>query len=74
MKVSEVISMIKPLAVSDAEGDAIKRQADELRKRKQVIKVSKARQQLAKAQQAQSELQNVGALSIAGAAPTKPLQ
>ena len=61
MKVSEVISMIKPLAVSDAEGDAIKRQADELRKRKQVIKVSKARQQLAKAQQSQSELQNVGA-------------
>ena len=61
MKVSEVISMIKPLAISDAEGDAIKRQANELRKRKQVIKVSKARQQLAKAQQSQSELQNVGA-------------
>ena len=61
MKVSEVMPMIKSLTPSDAEADAIKRQADELRKRKQALKVSKARERLAKAQQTQSELNSMGA-------------
>ena len=58
VKVSEVITAIKPLAPSDAEADAIRRQADVLRKRKQALKVSQARERLARAQQAQSQLLN----------------
>jgi hypothetical protein len=58
VKVSEVMSTIKPEGSSDAEAEALKRQADDLRKRKQALKVSKARERLAKAQQAQSQLLN----------------
>jgi len=52
---------IKPVGSSDAEAEALKRQTDDLRKRKQALKVSKARERLATAQQAQSELLNKGA-------------
>lgn len=61
MKVSEVMPTIKPVGSSDAEAEALKRQTDDLRKRKQALKVSKARERLATAQQAQSELLNKGA-------------
>ena len=61
MKVSEVMPTIKPVGSSDAEVEALKRQTDDLRKRKQALKVSKARERLAQAQQAQSELMNKGA-------------
>ena len=54
MKVSEVMPTIRPVATSDAEAEALKRQADDLRKRKQALKVSKARERLAQAQRAQS--------------------
>lgn len=60
VKVSEVISTVKPVSSMDAETAALKRQADELRKRRQALKVSKARERLAQAQQAQSQLQNEG--------------
>jgi hypothetical protein len=61
VKVSEVMPAIKSLGSSDAEAEALKRQADYLRKRKQALKVSKARERLVQAQQAQSELLNKGA-------------
>ena len=61
MKVDEVIKPIAPVTVVDAEVAAVKRQTDELRKRKQALKVSKARERLAKAQQAQTALLNKGA-------------
>ncbi len=61
MKIIEVVPTIKPIAPSDAEADAVKRQADDLRKRKQALKVSKARERLAQAQKSQSELLNKGA-------------
>ena len=61
MKVDEVIKPVAPITVADAEVAAVKRQADELRKRKQALKVSKARERLAQAQQVQSELLNKGA-------------
>ena len=61
VKILEVLSMIKPVASSDAEAEALSRQSDELRKRKQSLKVSKARERLAQAQQAQSDLLNRGA-------------
>ena len=61
VKVSEVMPTIKPVGSSDAEAEALKRQTDDLRKRKQALKVSKARERLAQAQQAQSALLNKGA-------------
>ena len=63
VKVIEVLSMIKPVASTDAEAEALSRQSDELRKRKQSLKVSKARERLVQAQQAQSNLMNRGACS-----------
>ena len=63
MKVIEVLSMIQPVASTDAEAEALSRQSDELRKRKQSLKVSKARERLVQAQQAQSNLMNRGACS-----------
>ena len=61
MKVDEVIKPVAPITVADAEMAAVKRQTDELRKRKQALKVSRARERLAQAQQVQSELLNKGA-------------
>ena len=61
MKISEVMPAIKPITTGDAEAEALKRQTDDLRKRKQALKVNKARKRLAQAQQAQSELLNKGA-------------
>ena len=63
VKVIEVLSMIQPVASTDAEAEALSRQSDELRKRKQSLKVSKARERLVQAQQAQSNLMNRGACS-----------
>ena len=61
MKVDEVIKPVAPINGTHAETEALKRQTDELRKRKQALKVSKARERLAQAQQAQTALLNKGA-------------
>ena len=60
MRISEVMPTIKPISTGDAEAETLKRQTDDLRKRKQALKVSKARERRAQAQRAQSELQNKG--------------
>ena len=58
MKVVEVIKPIAPIAVTDAQSDALKRIEADVRKRKAAERVTKARERLTAAQQRQSELQN----------------
>ena len=58
MKVLEVIKPIAPVGVADAQSEALKQIEADVRKRKAMMRVTKAREHLTKAQQSQSELQN----------------
>ena len=58
MKVVEVIKPVAPVGVADAQSEALKQIEADIRKRKAVMRVTKAREHLTKAQQSQSELQN----------------
>ena len=58
MKIREVIKPVAPIGVSDAQSEALKQIEADVRKRKAMMRVAKARENLTKAQQSQSELQN----------------
>ena len=58
MKVVEVIKPVAPVGVADAQSEAVKQIEADVRKRKAMMRVTKARDNLSKAQQSQSELQN----------------
>ena len=58
MKVVEVIKPVAPVGVADAQSEALKQIEADVRKRKAIMRVTKARENLTKAQQSQSELQN----------------
>ena len=58
MKIVEVIKAIAPVGVADAQSEALKQIEADVRKRKAMMRVTKAREHLTKAQQDQSELQN----------------
>ena len=58
MKVVEVIKPVAPVGVADAQSEALKQIEADVRKRKAMMRVTKARANLTKAQQSQSELQN----------------
>ena len=58
MKVVEVIKPVAPVGVADAQSEALKKIEADVRKRKAMMRVTKARDNLSKAQQSQSELQN----------------
>ena len=58
MKIVEVIKPVAPVGVADAQSEAVKQIEADVRKRKAMMRVAKARENLTKAQQSQSELQN----------------
>ena len=58
MKVVEVIKPVAPVGVADAQSEALKQIEADVRKRKAMMRVTKARANLTKAQHDQSELQN----------------
>ena len=58
MKVVEVIKPVAPVGVADAQSEAVKQIEADVRKRKAMMRVTKARERLAQAQKNQSELQN----------------
>ena len=58
MKVVEVIKRVAPVGVDDAQSEAVKQIEADVRKRKAMMRVTKARERLAQAQKNQSELQN----------------
>ena len=58
MKVVEVIKPVAPVGIADAQSEAVKQIEADVRKRKAMLRVTKAREHLTKAQQSQSELQN----------------
>ena len=58
MKVVEVIKPVAPVGVADAQSEALKQIEADVRKRKAMMRVTKARENLTKAQHDQSELQN----------------
>ena len=58
MKVIEVIKPVAPVGVADAQSEAVKQIEADVRKRKAMMRVTKARENLTKAQQSQSELLN----------------
>lgn len=58
MKIVEVIKPVGPIGVDDAQSEAVKQIEADVRKRKAMLRVTKAREHLTKAQQSQSELQN----------------
>jgi hypothetical protein len=58
VKVVEVIKPVAPVGVADAQSEALKQIEADVRKRKAMMRVTKAREHLTKAQQSQSELQN----------------
>jgi hypothetical protein len=58
VKVVEVIKPVAPVGVADAQSEALKQIEADVRKRKAMMRVTKARANLTKAQQSQSELQN----------------
>ena len=58
MKVVEVIKPVAPVGVADAQSEAVKQIEADVRKRKAMLRATKAREHLTKAQQSQSELQN----------------
>ena len=58
MKIAEVIKPVAPIGVDDAQSEALKQIEADVRKRKAMLRVTKAREHLTKAQQSQSELQN----------------
>ena len=58
MKIVEVIKPVAPVGVADAQSEALKQIEADVRKRKAMMRVTKARDNLSKAQQSQSELQN----------------
>ena len=58
MKVVEVIKPVAPVGVDDAQSEAVKQIEADVRKRKAMMRVTKARERLAQAQKNQSELQN----------------
>ena len=58
MKIVEVIKPVAPVGVADAQSEALKQIEADVRKRKAMMRVTKARENLTKAQHDQSELQN----------------
>ena len=58
MKIVEVIKPVAPVGVADAQSEALKQIEADVRKRKAMMRVTKAREHLTKVQQSQSELQN----------------
>ena len=58
MKIVEVIKPVAPVGVADAQSEAVKQIEADVLKRKAMMRVTKARENLTKAQQSQSELQN----------------
>jgi hypothetical protein len=58
VKIREVIKPVAPVGVADAQSEALKQIEADVRKRKAMTRVTKARERLTQAQQSQSDLQN----------------